>query len=262
MRIDSHAHGAAASLKSKPREYVEACTKIGISAVVLIAEPDTVFASKKRMGSFVIPVPIIDMDRTHPADVHRLFDKGAKGIKFFLPQHPYGDERYYPLYETLRERDGAAVFHTGYVMHDQKYSPKWRVKLDDMRSAHMDTIARWVPGIRMLMSHFGNPYWDECWKIMWAHENAYADLSGGTAIVRSMLFWKETFAPNGKLLDDCIGKLCFGTDLTYFGEQLRVGPYIEFYERLFRECGVSPTLQEKINAGNILSLFKLDRQEF
>jgi len=258
MRIDSHAHGVAANLKMAPKEYVEMCEKNGISAVVLIQEPETVFASKAKMGSFVIPVPIIEMDQARPEEVHRLFDQGAKGIKFFLPKHPYGDERYFPLYEAIRERDGVAVFHTGYVMHDKEYSARWRVKLEDMRSCHMDTIARWVPGLRMLMSHFGNPYWEECWKVMWAHEKVYADLSGGTAIVRSMLFWREMFAPNGQLLEDCMGKLCFGTDMTYFGERLGVELYIRFYERLYEECGATEGVREKINAGNLVSLFKVE----
>jgi len=182
-------------------------------------------------------------------------DRGAEGIKFFLPKHAYGDERYFPLYEAIKERDGVAVFHTGYVMHDADYSPRYQVKLDDMRAGHIDTIERYVPHLKVLMGHFGNPYWEECWKIMWAHPTVYADLSGGTAIHRSMLMWREMFAPNGNLMADTLGKLCFGTDMTYFGAQHGVRPYIDFHERLFDDVGAPSELREQVNAGNVLKLF-------
>ena len=53
-------------------------------------------------------------------------------------------------------------------------------------------------------------------------------------------------------------KLCFGTDMTYFGEGLGVERFIRFYERLFDECGAPPALREKVNAGNVISLFKAE----
>lgn len=258
MRIDSHAHGHVTSLKESPQDYIARCKKEGIDAVVLIAEPEHVFAAKKKMGSFVIPVPIIHMESATISEIHRLFDRGARGIKFFLPRYPYSDERYFRLYKTVKERDGVAVFHTGYVLHDAEYSTKWRVKMDDMRTCHMDTIERNIPHLRILMAHFGNPYWEECWKVMWAHEKIFADMSGGTAIRRSMLLWKEMFAPNGVLMEECLGKLCFGSDVTYFVEQHAFEPYIRFYERLFDEVSAPPSLREKVNAGNIISLFKVE----
>ena len=258
MRIDSHAHGHAINLTVGVKKYVERCRNEGIDGLVLIAEPEPLFESKKKMGSFVIPVAIIEMDRASVGDIHQLFDRGASGIKFIRPKHPYGDERYYPLYEAIKERDGVAVFHTGYLMHDPDYSPRYRVKLDDMRSWHIDTIERWVPHLRVLMAHFGNPYWEECWKIAWSHPTVYADLSGGTAITRSMQMWREMFAPNGDLMEECLSKVCFGTDSSYFGEQHSCQPYIDFYERLFDEVGAPPELREKVNAGNILSLFNIE----
>lgn len=259
MRIDSHGHGHATNLAETPSEYAERCRREGIDAVVLIAEPDPLFEAKRKMGSFVIPAALIEMDTARPEQIHRLFDRGARGIKFFMPRHAYGHERYYPLYEAVKERDGVAVFHTGYVMHDAEYSERYRVKMDDMRSAQVDTIERWVPHLRVLMSHFGNPYWEECWKVMWAHATVYADLSGGTAIWRSMLMWREMFAPNGQLMPECLGKVCFGTDMTYFGPQSGVEPYIRFHERLFDEVAAPAELRELVNAGNVIDLFKLDQ---
>jgi predicted TIM-barrel fold metal-dependent hydrolase len=258
MRFDSHAHGSIQNLAVSPAQYTARCRNEGIDGIVLIAEPEPLFAARKKMGDFVIPVALIEMDRAGTDDIHRWFDRGAKGIKFFLPRHAYSDERYFHLYEAIRERDGVAVFHTGYVMHDADYSPRYRVRLDDMRSAHIDAIERHVPHLKVLMGHFGNPYWEECWKVMWAHPTVYADLSGGTAIRRSMLMWREMFAPNGKLLGETLTKLCFGTDMSYFGEQSGVEPYIEFYERLFDEVSAPAEMRQRVNAGNILELFGVE----
>ena len=93
--------------------------------------------------------------------------------------------------------------------------------------------------------------------MMWAHPTVYADMSGGTAIVRSMMLWRELFAPNGELLEECLTKLCFGTDLTYFHGDADHSRYIRFYDRLLDETGAPPALREKVNRGNILALFGL-----
>ena len=269
MRIDSHthAHGNPAEVKD-PRAYRTLCEKGGIDGIVLIGYPgegnneainDAIFAAVKAMGDFVIPVPVVNMDQGGPDQVHRLFDRGAKGIKFIRPDHPYRDQRYYPLYEAVKAHGGVAVFHTGYLMHTPDYDARFRAGMDDMRAAHIDTILRWVPHLKVLMSHFGNPYWDECWKVMISHPTVFADFSGGTAIHRSMLFWREMFAPNGRLAEASLAKLCFGTDLGYFhaGGALddSLPQYVGFYEQLLEQVGAPAALREKVNSGNILALF-------
>jgi len=184
MRIDSHAHGQVANLKSA-KKYISDCRKAGIDRIVLIRWPGPeggLFEAVRKLGDFVIPVAFIDMNRTGCDEIRRLFDRGAKGIKFIRPASDYGDERYYPLYETVKERDGVAVFHTGYLLHTPDYNPRHITSMDQMRAAHVDRILRFVPHLKVLMAHFGNPYWDECWKIIQEHPTVFADLSGGTAI--------------------------------------------------------------------------------
>jgi predicted TIM-barrel fold metal-dependent hydrolase len=259
MRIDSHVHGDPANLAS-PRKYRAACRKAGIDGIVLISrETEGLFDAVKKMGDFVIPVATVDPDRVGVDGVHRLLDRGAAGIKFIAPRHAYRDERYYPLYEAIRERGRVAVFHTGYLMHTPDYNPKYRAGMDDMRAAHIDTLLRWVPGLKVLMAHYGNPNWEECWKVSISHPNLCADLSGGTAIHRSMLLWRELFAPNGKLSTAAMEHLCFGTDLSYFlkgdATDPRIAQYVDFHERLFDQTGTPPALRERVNSGNILALF-------
>ena len=121
--------------------------------------------------------------------------------------------------------------------------------------AHLDTIVRRFPKLKVLMAHFGNPWWEEAWKISWSNPNIYADLSGGTAFRRSMQMWSETFAPNGELLTDSFSKVCFGSDVRYFGQTFGFKPYIEFYEKLYDAVKAPDDLREQVNRGNILSLF-------
>lgn len=269
MRIDSHAHPYSnpVELPDLP-QYRSRCQAAGIDGVVLIGFAsdlgmDTVntwiLDAAAQLGEFVIAVPIIDMDRATPEEIERLFDRGARGIKFIRPDASYRDERYYPLYEAVKRRGGVGLFHTGYLMHTPDYHPRYRSGMDDMRPAHLDTVLRWVPHLKVLMAHFGNPFWEECWKVMVSHPTVYADLSGGTAIHRSMGFWKELLAPNGQPGDASLERLCFGTDLGYFPKDGtlsdRLGQYVDFYERLLDQIGAPAALRERVYAGNIRTLF-------
>ena len=110
------------------------------------------------------------------------------------------------------------------------------------------------------MAHFSNPWWEEAWKVSLSTKNVYADLSGGTAILRSTRMWAEMFAPDGELLEASIRKLCFGSDVPYFREgEFSFDRYIVFYEKVFDAIGLSEELRDRVNRGNIRSLFGLDR---
>jgi len=195
MRIDCHVHGDPQSTKGDPEAYVESCRRRGIDAVVLIEPLQTCLDAVKKFGDFVVPVAIIDTEKATPKDVESIIDAGCKGIKFIGPAHPYGEACYWPLYEKIQELGAVAVFHTGYLGSEKPENrPVW---MEHMRAAQIDVVARRFTDLKILMSHFSNPWWEEAWKVSWSRKNVYADLSGGTAIYRSMCMWAETFAPDG-----------------------------------------------------------------
>jgi predicted TIM-barrel fold metal-dependent hydrolase len=236
---------------------VDACHERGIDAVVLIEPLERLQRAMDRFGDFVIPVARIEMDLATPDEVRACIDAGCRGIKFIRPKAPYGDRRYWPLYARLEELDRAAVFHTGYLgFHGRELEP---VRFQDMRAAQIDVVARRFPDLRILMAHFSNPWWEEAWKVSWANHNVYADLSGGTAIRRSLTMWADLFAPDGELMEGSVAKLCFASDVGYFGEH-RFAPYIDFYERLFDRIGVPGALREQVNRGNAARLFALSEE--
>jgi len=260
VRIDSHAHGDPTRYRGSAAAYVKRMRREGIDAVLLIAEAEQCLRGVRRFGEFVIPVAWVMLDDLEKRDlrgeIERHLDRGCKGIKFIRPLYPYADERYWPLYDAVSRRGAVAVFHTGYLAFEGLEARP--IQFQHMRAAEIDAVARRFCDLKILMAHFSNPWWEEAWKVSWSRKNVYADLSGGTAIRRSLAMWAETFAPNGRLMPDSVEKLCFGTDTRYF----RPGPhgfqpYIDFYEALLERIAAPPRLRRKVWAGTLKKLFGL-----
>ena len=258
MRIDIHVHGDLSNLEGSPSDYAASCRARGIERIGLIEDPDDVLAAHKALPDFVIPIARVDIDTVKAEQIHQYLDAGAVAIKFINPRFSYGDTRYDPIYSAISERGKVAVFHTGYLGRGRLRLPN-HTDITLMRPAAIDFLSRRHPDLKILMSHFGNPWWEEAWKIMWSSPNVYGDLCGGTAIYRSLAMWRETFAPNGKLHEASFSKLLFATDVSFFNHPGEEGfePYFDFHDGLFDAVGASDELREKINRGNALMLFGL-----
>jgi len=278
MYVDAHIHGAHAERDSEGRfippmmpawrpgqegsveAFLSNFKSQGIEKGFCVDEVDVAFELHETFGDFVVPIPRPNMDHCTAEDVDGFFGRGARGVKFIAPMHSYGDNRYFPLYDAIRAHGGVAVFHTGYLTKDF-FEPGMALGRDDyidithMRPAALDRIARAFPDLKILMSHFGNPWWEEAWTVLKSNKNIYADLSGGTAKRKDMSLWKALFAPNGTLHTNTVGKLCFATDGAYFLESI-IGfdGMVEFHERLYDTLNVPAELRERINRGNALHL--------
>lgn len=254
MRVDGHVHGDIAKLEGSPREYADRCRELGIERVVLIEPPERLFPALEALPDFIIPVVRVDIDTETLDDLRQHFEAGALGVKFIDPRFSYGDPRYDPLYAATSDAGKVAVFHTGYLGRPFGASSR-PTDMSLMRPAAVESLSRRHPDLKICMAHYGNPWWEEAWKVTWSTPNAYADLSGGTAYRRSLLMWRETFAPNGELDRTSMEKLLFATDVSYFGEEPNAAPYFEFYDRLFDAVGAPPDLREKVNRETALALF-------
>lgn len=276
MRIDAHTHGMHAERDAKgeftpplvpqwkpgdPYDPVTRNRELGVEKVALFDPPDIAFALARDLPHFCIPVPQVDMDNTSPDEIESLFSRGARGIKFIAPMHSYGDNRYFPLYDVIRSHGATVAFHTGflalrffdpgYVLGREDY-----IDITHMRPAALDRIARAFPDLKMLMCHFGMPWWEEAWKIVSSHRNIYADLSGGTAYRRSMNMWRELFAPDGQLDTGVVGKLCFATDGSPLAsDNSGAGVIFEFYDRLYDALNLTEELRLRIDRENAIVLF-------
>jgi predicted TIM-barrel fold metal-dependent hydrolase len=255
MRIDAHLHGDFSKLKGSPADYVEKCRRQGIERGLLIGEPKMTLEAYRAMPDFIIPVPRLDIDKTTPKEIGEVLDAGALGIKFIDPQFSYGDTRYDPLYQAISGKGKVVMFHTGYLA--RRNEPRRPTDITLMRPAAVDCMSRRHPDLKILMAHFGNPWWEEAWKILWSVPTCYAELSGGTAYKRSISMWAEIFAPNGVLDGESFGKLLFATDMSLFREKEGFEPYFEFYDKLFDAVKAPPEMRARVNRGNALKLFAL-----
>ena len=276
MRIDAHTHGMHAERDENgdltpplmpiwkpgdPEDGIRRTRELGVEKVVLVDPPDIAFALARDLPDFCIPVPQVRMEESSPDEIADLFSRGARGIKFIAPMRSYGDNGYFPLYEAVRDHGGAAVFHTGYLVK-RFFDPGYLLGREDyidithMRPAALDRIARAFPELKMLMSHFGNPWWEEAWKIVSSNQNIYGDLCGGTALRKSMTMWRELFAPNGNLHTESVSRLCFATDGSPFTSDPGCFPeIIAFHDRLYDELKLPDELRQKIDRENATVLF-------
>ena len=277
MRIDAHGHGMHADLgpegghvpplrsgwtdgPQSPREHVERSRELGVEGVLLLDPPHVAFGLKDVFGDYSIPVPMVDIDVMTPEEIDALLSRGAAGIKFICPMRSYGDNAYFPLYEVIRGRHALAAFHTGYLS-DKLFKPGALLGREDyvdithMRPAAIDRIARAFPDLKILMAHFGNPWWEEAWSAIHSFDNVYADLSGGTAYRRPIEMWRRIFTFGGGPDVDAVSKLCFASDCSYCFQGLyQFQPFIEFYERFFDALHVPAEVRDLVNRGNIRML--------
>lgn len=278
LRIDAHAHGMHADRDASGKlcppvrsvwtgdaqaavDYVQESREKGIAQILILDPPHVAFALREAFGDFILPTPQVDLDHVTPADIDALFARGACGIKFISPSRPYGDDAYLPIYAAVEANRGLAVFHTGYLgtgmFGPNALLPRdTLVDITHMCPAAVDRVARFFPELNILLAHFGNPWWEECWKIMSSHPNVYADFSGGTAYRRCLRMWLDIFKPDGKTDVKAVSKLCFATDATYFvpGILSDIERYTGFYDRLLDALEVSDELREQVNYGNIRRL--------
>ncbi len=256
MRIDAHVHGDFSKLKGTPAAYSEKCRQQGVERVLLIADPESTLTAYRAMPDFIIPVPWVDIDKVTVNEINGILDRGALGIKFIDPQFSYGDTRYDPLYAAISAKGKVAMFHTGYL--GREFGARSRpTDITFMAPPAVDCMSRRHPDLRILMAHYGNPWWEEAWKITWSVPNCYAELSGGTAYRRSPSMWREIFAPNGVLDEESFSKLLFGSDMSVFVEDEGFEPYFEFYDWLFDAVSATPEMRELVNHGNAIKLFGL-----
>ena len=147
------------------------------------------------------------------------------------------------------------MFHTGYLgtgldMYGLPTKPR-PTDITLMRPAAVDCMARRFPKLKILMAHFGNPWWEEAWKITWSNRNVHGELSGGTALIRSLRMWEDIFAPNGRLDMATLNRILYASDVIIFNNPGQEGfeAYFEFYDNLCNVIKAPEELRETHQPG-------------
>ena len=243
-----------------PDDHIRRHREMGVEHIVLLDPPEVTFALKEIFGDFVSHCPQVRMHESSREEILSIMERGASGIKFIGPLKPYGDESYFPLYAAVRDCGGLAVFHTGY-QNRNSYDPGGflarpsHMRMTDTRPAELDRISRAFPDLKILMSHMGNPWWEEAFCVLSEAPNVYADFSGGAAIRVDMGYWTRLFKPNGKLALPALSKLCYGGDDSMcLPGSFTYGHMIRFYEDYYRAVDLPDDLRRMTDRENILGL--------
>jgi hypothetical protein len=110
--------------------------------------------------------PYLRMDGVREME-HAIREYGFRGAVLF----PYGfglpvnDAHLYPFYAKLEELGATLVVQIG---HTLAYAP-----IHTMQPKHLDEVALYFPGLRIVASHTGWPWSEELVAVSWKHPNVY-----------------------------------------------------------------------------------------
>ena len=180
-------------------------------------------------------------------EIENAYAKGFKMLKISLPQKPYDDASYFPLWESAQELKMPILFHTGVVTlvkpSKNEYISSWY-----MHPMRIEPIANSFPKLNMIIAHLGVHWNEDAAELIRMKRNVYADLSGAplgwrfradAVGMNHYLWWKDAFK-----------KIMFGTDVFYNQIALILK---EDIQRL-NDLNIDQETQNLILSGNILKM--------
>lgn len=159
---------------------------------------------------------------------------GLKGLKLHpqLQDFRPNDSRLYPVYAVASQHGVPVLFHTGTSGIGAGMPGGGSMRLDYGRPIYVDEVAATFPKLKIIMAHFGWPWYEEALAIALHKKNVYIELSG----------WLPKYIPQTvmRYVDTLLRhKALFGSDYPMINpakclEQFRsAGLKRETLERLF-----------------------------
>jgi uncharacterized protein len=164
---------------------------------------------------------------------------GLRGLKFHPPAQAFypNDASMYPIWEACVAHKLPVLIHTGTTW--------WGFsKIKYARPETIDEIACDFRDLVIIMTHWGQPWWEENMAVAWRHPNVYFDISGYGPRQVPERYLKMA----GTVLQD---KALFGTDYPALGFK----KFVEDYEVMCKS--LAPAVVDKISSGNILRALHL-----
>ncbi len=162
-----------------------------------------------RHNDVLIPFGSVDPHRPDAVDRARrlIEDSGVRGFKFHPTVQGFdpSEERWYPLYEVLRDAKVPALFHTGQTGIGAGLPGGRGLRLGLSRPILLDGVAADFPDLQIIMAHPSVPWQDEALAIAVHKPNVWIDLSGWSP----KYFPAELVRYANSLLKD---RVLFGTD--------------------------------------------------
>jgi predicted TIM-barrel fold metal-dependent hydrolase len=231
MIINVHAHIREGDDPDRRVHYYAAP---GMEKVCLHGDDKLTMQAHKLAEDFIVPIARGALGKTTPADVEAFSRDGFYGVHFSSAPAPYDAEEFFPVYEKMEELGMPAFFRTGHIRGGAK------CRIEYTRPTCLDTIARFFPGLYIVGSQLGSPWFFEAMAAMLYNERVYFDMSGGVlrglplSWFRLMFMFKDVYLlPGGirhRMHDESINrdifrKIVFGTG----------GPQPEVVEAFYRD---------------------------
>jgi len=178
----------------------------------------------------------------------RIRDGIVKGIKLYpgYDFYPINDPSLETVFLIAEKHDVPVMIHTG-----DTYA-----KTAKVRMAHpllVDDVAVDYPGVKFVMCHLGNPWFQDAAEVLYKNDNVYADISGLTLGEFTYEF-ERYVAKRLKEMITYMGKpgkqLMYGTDWPL----VRMKPYL----KLLHEMEFEADVFENIAWRTATRLFKID----
>ncbi len=123
-----------------------------------------------------------------------------RGLKLLphLVELDINDKKIYPLYEAAQSLNVPVLFHTGTQFH-------FGTKIKYCRPLPVDDVAVDFPRLKLIIAHFGYPWWEEALAVVRRNPFVYFNIAG----------WAPRYIPEGviRLADTALtGKVLFGSD--------------------------------------------------
>jgi len=171
-------------------------------------------------------------------------DLGLRGLKLHpqIQRFRPDDERCFEVYQAAEDLGIPILFHTGHTGFGTGMEGGGGVKLDYGRPMYIDNVAAEFRRLKLIMAHFGWPWYEEALSITLHKANVYIDLSGWAPRYIPQIVWRYA----DTLLQD---KVLFGSDYPY----VTPARWLSDFEKI----DLKPQTREKIlwaNAERVLGI--------
>ncbi len=171
-------------------------------------------------------------------------DLGLRGLKLHPPLQCFrpDDERCFEVYQAAEDLGIPVLFHTGISGMGAGVEGGGGIKLDYGRPIYVDNVAAEFRRLKLIMAHFGWPWYEEALAIALHKANVYIDLSGWSPRYIPQVVWRYA----DTLLQD---KVLFGSDYPL----IRPARWLSDFEKI----DLKPETREKIlwaNAERVLGI--------
>lgn len=182
-------------------------------------------------------------------EIERCAAKGFRAVRLYptVQQWDPRDERIYPVYRRCIELDMVVQIHMG-------WTPVVTAHLEYQRPWLLDEVGRTFPEMKLVISHLGYPYADECTCVIARHENFYCDISFWAPLHPSKIL--RMMVDFGSLCS--FDKMLYGSSNVFFRTYPRV---IRSLNGMAERYGLPPipeTDLRKIMGENACRLWKID----